>query len=122
MLLNLVSEIDLNDAYMKELEQLASRFGIFNMTVVVMKTNKFQALRDTKVQLTFDVTTYRQIVSELISLAILNYASAKYENFSIAINTELAQNFYRIYSAEDHKKVAENFLRQVLQILDRYES
>ncbi len=121
MLIDKISEIDPDDDAMIDLELLAAKFGIFNMTVVIMKTNKFQNQKDQRIQMTFTVETYRQVVAELISLAVLNFASVKHDYFSVAINTELAQNFYRVYTIDEHHTFANNFLKQALQILDKYE-
>ncbi len=121
MLLDKIIDIDPEDQTISDLADLANKFGIFNMTAVLIKVKEFQALNGQRVKISFDEETYRQVVATFLSLAILNIASFKHENFSILINQEMAQNFTRIYSADDHQEFAEKYISQALFIINEYE-
>lgn len=121
MLLELVSDIDPQDEAMINLELLASRYGIFNMTVVLMKIKHIRDLDGQRVPLYFDETTYRETVGTLLSLAILNFAAARYGKFLIPVSETVNEGFFQNRPPEAHVAAAHEFLLQAAQIIDKYE-
>ncbi len=121
MLIDLIKDIDRSDITMEVLEVLATKYGLFNMTVVLMKIQKLDAKNGDRLLLYFDETTYRETVATFLAMAVMNFASAKHEHFSIRVNSDLAAELSRSYSIDEHIDIAMGYLAQAKEIIGRYE-
>ncbi|KKS94678.1 MAG: hypothetical protein UV68_C0005G0010 [Candidatus Collierbacteria bacterium GW2011_GWC2_43_12] len=120
MLLNLISDIDPDSTEVAMLESLATKYGLFNMTVVLMKVSELYPSNGSRLALYYDETTYRERVATILAVAVINFAAAKYDKFSIKVNSEVAQDFSRSHSSEVHLELARRYLSQAEEILNKY--
>lgn len=122
MLINLIRDIDPNDEKYEALEILASSYGLFNMTVALMKIYDLLGSKNgQEILVQVDSANYRYVVATFLAMAVMNFASSRHEKYSIRVNNEAIINFSRTYSAEEHAKVASRYMAQANEIISKYE-
>ncbi len=69
----------------------------------------------------YDETTYRQTVAIFLAMAVMNFASAKHEHFSIQVNSDQVMDLSRSCSIEEHIDIAMRYIAQAKEIISKYE-
>lgn len=114
-----VLDIDPNDPTVIELDQLAKRFGLNNMTEVAVAMSEVYDLKNKQLALKLDLTTYQPLVRVLLSMAIVNYGVSVHEEFFVTMPEEDMEKprFFRKEDSETYLRYADNYLNQAKQII-----
>lgn len=125
MLLKAVIDIDINDPTIKELNDLAFSYDLTDMTEVLMVAYKCYGGDNQQAMFIINDETYKTVIQTILTLAIVNFGSWKYEIIEIALPAQTTERsavqFNRIYPAEDHKGLATGYLNKAKEIIAKYE-
>ncbi len=122
MLLKNVLDIDPKAPEIKDLADIASNFGLSEMSEVVSQSVSIMPQIGKTVALVIGDENASEIISTLLAMAAMNYAAWKYEFFTVIMpevsSEEIA--FPRTATSDNHKKYADGYVLQAKNLIEKY--
>lgn len=120
MLLEYLSDIDQGEIS-QELEVFARKYGIMNMLHVHLIIQEFLQADNKKVLFVISEENAYEMIRKMIALAIINHASAVYEDFQLPdMNPDLNACFSRKHDIATYEKTRDQFLKQIRILTQKY--
>lgn len=123
MLLKTILDIGPDDPKVVNLFQTGEKFGLTDMFEAVLLVTDLIEKSGTKVGFYITTENAAETIATMIAMAVINYASWKYETFTVDMGTTDEKStitFYRSYTSEQHKEFAEKSFEQAQNLIKAY--